>query len=153
VTEAGPAVHVEPAAPGDCAALARLAAASLATPWSEAAFAAELGVPAARLWLVRGADGAPAAFLAARRVEGELELVSLAVAAGHRRQGLARALVEHALAAEGGVRSAHLEVRSDDAGAQAFYAALGFAPSGRRTAFYPGRVDAVTMSWRAARGG
>jgi ribosomal protein S18 acetylase RimI-like enzyme len=43
-------------------------------------------------------------------------------------------------------------VRSNDAGAQAFYASLRFRPVGRRTRFYPGGIDAIAMV-RDLRGG
>jgi ribosomal protein S18 acetylase RimI-like enzyme len=138
--------RVERATPADAAALAALAAESLPEPWSEAGFAAELAAPAARCWLLRGPAGVPLGYLAAHRVLDELQIHSLAVAPGERRRGLGRALVEHALAAEPGVRVAHLEVRCNDASAQAFYAALGFGPVGRRAGFYPGGIDAVSMS-------
>jgi ribosomal protein S18 acetylase RimI-like enzyme len=139
------AARVERAGPADAAALAALAAASLPEPWSEAGFAAELGAPAARVWLVRGPAGGPVGYLAAHRVLDELQVHSLAVAEAERRRGLGRALVEHALA-EPGLRVAHLEVRCNDASAQAFYAALGFRPVGRRPRFYPGGVDALTLA-------
>jgi ribosomal protein S18 acetylase RimI-like enzyme len=144
VSETG--ARVERAAPADAAALARLAAESLPEPWTAAGFAAELAAPAARVWLIRGPAGGPAGYLAAHRVLDELQIHSLAVAVPARRRGLGRALVEHALAAEPGLRAAHLEVRSNDASAQAFYAALGFRPVGRRPRFYPGGVDATSMS-------
>ena len=55
-------------------------------------------------------------------------------------------LVEHALADGSGARVAHLEVRSNDAGARAFYARLGFEPVGRRQGFYARGIDAISMS-------
>ena len=138
--------RIERAVPADAPALAALAAESLPEPWSVAGFAGELATPAARVWLVRGPAGAPAAYLAAHRVLDELQVHSLAVARAQRRRGLGRALVEHALVAEPGLRAAHLEVRCNDASALAFYAVLGFRPVGRRPGFYAGGVDAVSMS-------
>jgi ribosomal protein S18 acetylase RimI-like enzyme len=134
------------AAPADAAALAALAAESLPAPWSEAGFVAELAAPAARVWVARGPAGEPLGYLAAHRVLDELQVHSLAVAPVERRQGLGRALFEHAFAAEAGLRAAHLEVRCNDASAQAFYAALGFRPVGRRPGFYPGGLDALSMT-------
>ena len=139
-------IRVELATPADAAALARLASAALPEPWSEAGFAEELAAPEARVWLVRGPAGAPVAYLVAHRVLDEMQVLSLAVDAAQRRLGLGRALVEHALADDPTLLSAHLEVRSNDAGAQAFYARLSFRPVGRRTAFYPGGIDAISMS-------
>ena len=144
MTDGGP--RVERAVPADAAALAALAAESLSEPWSAAGFAAELKAPAARVWVLRDPAGAPLAYLAAHRILDELQIHSLAVARPARRRGLGRTLVEHALHAEPGLRAAHLEVRCNDASAQAFYAALGFRPVGRRPRFYPGGVDALTMT-------
>jgi ribosomal protein S18 acetylase RimI-like enzyme len=138
--------EVERAARADAPALARLAAAALLEPWSEAGFAAEIGAAASRVWVIRGPAGALVGYLAAQRVLDELQVISLAVVAPSRRRGLGRALVEHALAAESGLAAAHLEVRSDDAGALAFYQRLRFAPVGRRPGFYPGGIDAISMT-------
>ena len=146
------AVRVEAARGADAVALAEIARAGLPEPWSETAFAEEIEAGEARAWVVRDPAGAPVAYLMARRVLDEVEILSLAVAAAWRRRGLGRALVEHALAAEGGWSSAHLEVRDDDAGAQAFYAGLGFRPVGRRPRFYRGGIDATTMRRDAAPG-
>lgn len=153
MSEAERSPRVERARAADAAALARLAAASLPEPWSEAGFAEELAATDARVWVVRDAGGAPIAYLAARRVLDEVQVLSLAVAPEHRRRGLGRALVEQALAAEAALAAAHLEVRSNDAGAQAFYASLRFRPVGRRAGFYPGGIDAVAMSRDLREGG
>ena len=144
-SERGPA-KVEAATAEDAAALARLAAAALPEPWSERGFAEEIAAPAARVWVVRGPGGEPIGYLAAHVVAAEIQVLSLAVAAGHRRSGVGRGLVEHALAQEPGATVAHLEVRSNDAGARAFYAELRFRPVGRRAGFYPGGVDAIALT-------
>lgn len=138
--------EVERATPSDAAALAELAAAALPEPWSEAGFAQEISAPSSCVWIVRGPAGAPIAYFAAHRVLDELQVLSLAVATPHRRRGLGRALVEHALAAEGTATAAHLEVRGNDAGAQAFYQRLRFVAVGRRPGFYPGGIDAISMT-------
>jgi [ribosomal protein S18]-alanine N-acetyltransferase len=154
VSEAGRAgARVERATPADAAALARLAASALLEPWSEAGFAEEIAAPEARVWIVRSPAGEPLAYLVAHRVLDELQVLSLAVEATHRWRGLGRALVEHALAHDPAPVTAHLEVRSNDAGAQAFYARLGFRPVGRRPAFYPGGIDAISMIRAKARPG
>jgi ribosomal-protein-alanine N-acetyltransferase len=140
------ALRVEPAAATDAPALAALAAAALPEAWSEAGFAEEIGLPEARVWVARGPAGEAVGYLVARRVLDELQILSLAVAEGRRRQGTGRALLERALASEPGLRVAHLEVRSNDAAAQAFYERLGFRRVGLRRDFYPGRVDAVLMA-------
>lgn len=136
---------IEAARRGDVAALARIAAESLPEPWSEAGFSAELAMPVARVWVARGDAGEPVAYLAAHAIGAELQVLSLAVAAAWRRRGVGRRLLAHALRAEPAARVAHLEVRSDDTGARAFYEEMGFRAIGRRPRFYAGGVDALTM--------
>ncbi|MEN8160877.1 MAG: GNAT family N-acetyltransferase [Myxococcota bacterium] len=128
----------------DASPLASLAAAALPEPWCEAGFRAQLARPEARVWLAR-AGAEPVGFLAAHRVLDELQILALAVAAPARRRGTGRGLLERALASEPDAREVHLEVRSNDAAAQVFYARQGFLPVGRRPAFYPDGVDAVLM--------
>ena len=130
----------------DAAALAQLAAAALPEPWSERGFAAEIAAPQARVWLARGPAGRPLGYLVAHVVCEEIQVLSLAVDASYRRLGIGRRLVEHALEQEPGAAIAHLEVRSNDAGAQAFYARLRFRAIGRRPGFYPGGVDAISLA-------
>lgn len=88
-------------------------------------------------WVTERA-GRIAGFILARYAGGEMELLNLAVTEASRRTGAGRALVAAALE-EGvarGASRAFLEVRESNAGAQAFYAALGFAAAGRRPRYY-----------------
>ena len=144
-SEGPPAPRLEAATARDAAALARLAAEALPEAWSERGFAQEIEAPVARVWVARGPDGEPIGYLVAHAVEDEIQLLSLAVDARYRRRGIGRILLEHALEQEPDAAAAHLEVRSNDAGAQAFYARLGFRAVGRRAGFYPGAVDAISM--------
>jgi len=139
-------VILGPASAADLPALAALAAATLPEPWSEPGFGAELARPEARVWLARSPAGELLGYVVAHRVLDELSVVSLAVDERQRRRGTGRALLEHALAREPGLRVVHLEVRSKDAGTQAFYARLGFRPVGRRPGFYAGREDAILLA-------
>ena len=138
--------RVEAATAQDAVALARLAEAALPEAWSERGFAEEIEAATARVWVARGPGGEPVGYLVAHAVCEEIQVLSLAVAAGFRRQGIGRRLVEHALEQEPGAAIAHLEVRSNDVGAQAFYARLRFRAIGRRPGFYPGGVDAISLS-------
>lgn len=119
-------------------------AATLPEPWTEVGFQAQLARPEARAWLAREGPQT-VGFGVAHRVLEELQVVSLAVAAPFRRLGTGRALLEKVLEAEPGVREVHLEARSNDAAAQAFYRRVGFGEVGRLRRFYPGGVDAVLM--------
>lgn len=92
----------------------------------------------------RGAGGeAVAGFLTARLAADEMEILNLGVRADVRRRGIGRALVDAAFAwgAAHGARRAFLEVRASNAAAIAFYAAFGFAASGRRANYYSAPVE------------
>ncbi|WP_136648707.1 GNAT family N-acetyltransferase [Paracoccus aeridis] len=110
-------------------------------PWSADEIAAIASLPGAFL-LVR-----PRAFLIGRTAADEAELLTLAVDPGARRQGLGRALVQEfdAVAAMRGAARGFLEVASDNAAAQALYAAAGWARTGRRRGYYAPGIDALTM--------
>jgi ribosomal-protein-alanine N-acetyltransferase len=109
-------------------------------PWTEAEFAALLAGPGILL------AAAPQGFALARIAADEAELLTIAVAAPARRQGLGRRLLAAVLArAEAqGARTVWLEVAADNAAARALYAALGFAEAGRRRGYYAG-ADALVL--------
>jgi ribosomal-protein-alanine N-acetyltransferase len=66
------------------------------------------------------------------------EILTLCVAPGARRQGIARLLLEDLFrrALLLGVRSVSLEVAADNQPARRLYESLGFAPAGRRSGYY-----------------
>ena len=77
----------------------------------------------------------------------------LAVAPEYRRQGLGRQLVDwlSASALEAGVSQVNLELRANNAGAEAFYAALGFERQSIKQGYYQGRESALRMSRKLGR--
>jgi ribosomal-protein-alanine N-acetyltransferase len=82
------------------------------------------------------------------------ELQRIAVDAGHRRRGLARRLLEEvvSVADRSGADRLLLEVREDNAGALAFYAAHGFVEVDRRRRYYRDGATAVVLRRTLARG-
>jgi [ribosomal protein S18]-alanine N-acetyltransferase len=88
-------------------------------------------------------------FLAGGAAADEFEIMNLAVAQSHRRQGLGTELVNAALAwsRRTGAIKTFLEVRASNSEAIAFYTRLGFKVSGRRPKYYQlPEEDAVLMS-------
>jgi ribosomal-protein-alanine N-acetyltransferase len=85
----------------------------------------------------------PNGFALVRSIAGEAELLTLAVAPQHRRQGIGYKLLEKWLQAEHAER-VFLEVASDNPAAMALYEKSGFAVIGLRKAYYArtGRPDA-----------
>ena len=75
------------------------------------------------------------------------ELQRIAVDAQHRRGGVASALLDACVGAAraGGANRLLLEVREDNAGALAFYAARGFTEVDRRPRYYRDGATAVVM--------
>lgn len=83
----------------------------------------------------------------------EAEILTLAVIPGQRRQGTGRALLRRALAAAAaaGARAIFLEVASINLPALTLYSAEGFAPCGRRTAYYEDGADAIVLRCEISR--
>jgi ribosomal-protein-alanine N-acetyltransferase len=80
----------------------------------------------------------------------EAELLDIAIAARHQRQGRGKALLEEMLqlAKSAGMRRMVLEVRASNAAAIALYGGAGFERIGLRRGYYPaaqGREDAILM--------
>ncbi|MET0480827.1 MAG: ribosomal protein S18-alanine N-acetyltransferase [Mycetocola sp.] len=120
--------------------------------WSESVMRAELE-SGNTVYVVATALGAPDvvqgyAGLMVPPGATEADVQTIAVAPDVRRMGLGRALM-HALlkaARAAGVRDVFLEVRADNAGAQALYESLGFVGIGVRPGYYqPDDVDALVM--------
>lgn len=126
--------------------LAAIHAASFTTPrpWTADEFA---GFLSSRLVFLLEEPGG---FLLGRVIADEAELLTLAVAPEHRRNGSGGRLVQGFLdeAAARGAASAFLEVAEGNAPARALYARAGFVESGRRPAYYhhtDGRSEAAII--------
>lgn len=111
--------------------------------WTEAQCAGILGLPGTWL-LVARAGSDPAGFALLRTIAGEAELLLIAVRNSYRRQGIARALLDKAMAdaREHGIQSLHLEVRASNP-AIALYRSAGFFQVGTRRGYYRGRTGKV----------
>ena len=110
-------------------------------PWSAEEFAALLS--SRGTFLV--SEGA--AFLLGRALAGEAELLTVAVPAPVRRQGIGRRLLRqfHDHARSRGAREAFLEVSSDNAAACALYLGEGWVETGRRRSYYGPGSDALVL--------
>ena len=164
-------VRLRPMGRHDLGAVAR-AEASLfgAEAWSPALLHAELaaasGPAADRCYVVvervgggartapGGADGAGGGELLGYAGlwfgdgDGDADLLTVATLPAARRRGVATAMIAHLLrrARRAGCTAVLLEVRASNAGAQALYRRLGFAPIGRRRRYYLAPVeDALVM--------
>jgi [ribosomal protein S18]-alanine N-acetyltransferase len=141
---------IRPAAPDDAAAVAGLERDALGSDaWSETLVTQGVaGLVPTTLYLVAETDDELAGYAAASIVADVAELQRIAVAATHRRTGVASALLARV---EVEARMRHvdrllLEVRQDNHAACAFYAARGFGEIDRRPRYYADGTTAVILS-------
>lgn len=128
---------IEPATRRDLPALAQLHAASFHRGWGENEFddmLRESNTLVHRLRLGRSVIG----FAVSRMAADEAEILSIAVAPGHRGRGLSRDLLRAHLGhlAGRGVRTVFLEVEENNIPARRLYDRAGFAVAGRRERYY-----------------
>jgi N6-L-threonylcarbamoyladenine synthase len=154
------AVHYRPMAMADTPAAAELearcfeASALSGERWSESAFRAEL-FASDRIWWVAWAADELIGLAGGALIDGDLQVLDLAVDARHRRQGVASALIGRLLgdARALGAATASLEVRPSNAAAIRLYLGIGFTEQGRRPGYYTASAsqpaeDALVLSLR-----
>lgn len=132
---------------GDARVVAAIHAACFARSWDEAAMAQLLADPAC-LSLLASTEHDPQASIIARFAADKAELLTLCVAKGHRRQGLARALLQSAVAflKARGAKQLFLEVEDGNAPALGLYRSFGAVPVGRGKSYYEDGADAAIFS-------
>ena len=132
---------LEPLTVGDSAAVSVLHREDFVRPWTDGEFASLLGQDTVFGYAARETgQGAkpPVGFVLARLAAGEGEILTVAVARAHRRQGLGWQLMDavlrelHAQRAE----ALFLEVDETNAPAIALYRRLGFHQVGQRPNYY-----------------
>ena len=143
-------MKVRAASPADAAALADLHASGFDKPWTAWDLARFLDEPFTFGRVAETAEGGLAGFVLCRIIAGEAEILTIAVAPAHRRQGVAAALLAEVMAiASARAEAMFLEVAADNPGAIALYAGVGFEAVGRRLGYYGrptgGSVDAIVM--------
>ncbi len=137
-------MNITPAAAPQASVLAALDnSVAFSAHWSVADWQAELAQPAARIWCAQDGEKL-VGFIALRGTAGQWELLNVAVAADHQRQGIATALMQHALAAIHN-EPVTLEVSTANQAAQALYQKAGFVVLGVRKRFYKDGTDALIM--------
>lgn len=117
------------------------------TSLSELDLQQELARPWARLWVFD--RSVPLGFMLAWHVADELHVHNVAVHPQHRRQGIARALMDEVMRYmdEFGVTRSWLEVRKSNDAARLLYEGFGYVVVGERAAYYADGEDALEMAW------
>lgn len=149
------------ATPEDAPALALLDQDCFVIPWSEASYQNDLLNPDRTCYLVwsilemenrfmqSAATGNPiVGYGGFWQIDGEAEIMNIAVHASWRRRGLAADLLEELIkqARKRRLRQISLEVRADNLPAQALYHSFGFESAGRRPKYYADNgEDAIIM--------
>ena len=130
--------------------VAALEAACFTNPWTRAMLEREVkGSTTARVYVLRLASGAVAAFCTCWLIVDELHINTIAVEPGRRRAGLATTLMQHVMedAAASGARRATLEVRASYGPARQLYAKLGFVEAGLRPLYYTQPEEDAIILW------
>lgn len=133
----------------DLPALLEIERRAFPSPWPEGAFARELDLPQAEVWIAETEAG-PRGYLDLWLLVGEVEILNVAVDPVARRQGFGVALVSHAIQRANDVEagSIFLEVRRSNESAIALYQRCGFHQVGLRKRYYQDNAeDAVLMAW------
>lgn len=106
-------------------------------PWSEKSIASELSNPLS-LWLVAMEGERLAGYVGSQSVEGEADMMNVAVHSDFRRRGVGETLVRALVTAlaEKGIHSLTLEVRVSNVSAIGLYRKIGFEQVGLRKNYY-----------------
>ena len=138
---------VVPMTEAHVAQVAALEQVGFSDPWSENSVRSELENPLST-WLIALEGETVLGYVGSQTVLDEADIMNVAVAPDHRRQGIARLLLERleeALRARN-VHSLTLEVRASNEPAKALYASLGYVQVGRRPNYYfKPREDALIL--------
>jgi tRNA threonylcarbamoyl adenosine modification protein YeaZ len=154
-------VEIGRAGPEHAHLLAHLHAGSFENGWNESAFAELLSQPGA-LALTASVckEGMPVpqpiGFVMARAVPDEMEILTISVASGSRRRGVASSLLKalQEEARRAGTQRIFLEYAADNEAAAALYRRLGFEKTGVRRGYYKREggitCDAITACLQLA---
>ncbi|HEY6633525.1 MAG TPA: ribosomal protein S18-alanine N-acetyltransferase [Rhizobiaceae bacterium] len=144
---------LEPLSPADSPAIAAIHQEDFVRPWTDGEFASLLDQDTVFGFVVRETgrgDAPPVGFVLARLAAGEGEILTVAVARAHRRQGLGWRLMDAVLRELHSQRAEalFLEVDETNAAAIALYRRLGFFEVGKRPRYYEtgdGKSGALVM--------
>ncbi|KAB0668699.1 ribosomal-protein-alanine N-acetyltransferase [Oryzomonas sagensis] len=139
-------VDIRPMTKADLESVLAIEQASFSHPWRHEHFLHELASPYS-FPFVAVIEGAVGGYVCLMSLFEEAEILDIVVAPHLRGRGIARALLEHAVAIAQGKQAGimRLEVRASNRAAIALYERSGFSRTGVRTKYYEGVEDALLM--------
>ena len=135
----------------DLNAIEQIERVSYPTPWSRSMFAGELAKPSSlSLGAFDGETGALVGYLVISRYVDAWHVMNVAVAPEHRRQGIAKALLDRLfeVTASDERRGYTLEVRVSNEGAIKLYEEMGFVARGVRRGYYTDNREDALIMWK-----
>lgn len=144
-------VVIRRAGDGDVQAMAAIEQAVFSDPWPASAFDGLLQQAHAHVHVAVDALDCVCGYCILLIGADEAEIANIAVAPAHQRRGVAAQLLDSALrfARANGVTAIFLEVRLSNEPARCLYESRGFAPVGRRRAYYRDPLeDALVLRWQ-----
>jgi ribosomal-protein-alanine N-acetyltransferase len=147
----GARVELRELAIGDLNTIETIERRSYPTPWSRSMFAGELAKPSS---LCVGAFEQETeelqGYMIVSRYVDAWHVMNIAVSPDHRRQGIARTLLEHlfVVTAGHGHRGYTLEVRVSNAEAIRLYESVGFKARGIRRGYYTDNREDALIMWK-----
>jgi len=141
-------------ASADLDAILTIEQASFSVPWQREHFEHEMAAPHS-FPFVAESNGSVAGYVCLMSLFEEAQILDIAVAPEQRGRGIARLLMNHAVAVarEKKAEVLALEVRSTNSSAITLYERCGFVRTGIRSKYYEGIDDAVLMELDLAGGG
>jgi ribosomal-protein-alanine N-acetyltransferase len=135
---------------GDLGAIEEIERSSYPTPWSRSMFAGELTKPSSICLGAFDETDALLGYLIISRYVDAWHVMNVAVAAEHRRRGIAGSLLAHVfeLTAGDGRRGYTLEVRVSNTSAIKLYERAGFRARGIRRGYYTDNREDALIMWR-----
>ena len=123
---------------------------SYPTPWSRSMFDAELRKPSSLALGAFTVDDVLVGYAFVSRYVDAWHVMNVAVAADHRRRGIATTMLERLfeVTAGRGHRGYTLEVRVSNSGAVALYERLGFKSRGVRRGYYTDNREDALIMWK-----
>ncbi|QEM68811.1 ribosomal-protein-alanine N-acetyltransferase [Geobacter sp. FeAm09] len=139
-------VDIRPMTEADLEGVLAIEQASFSHPWRREHFLHELA-SSHSFPFVAVVEGSVGGYVCLMSLFEEAEILDIAVAPHLRGRGIARALLEHAVAMARGRLAGimRLEVRVSNRAAIALYERFGFSRSGMRPKYYEGVEDALLM--------